>query len=75
MVAALVRGEDASWELARLTWESTYDQRYNQYNRPADRVSMEAWCRMIRERSGIPFGPHRGALQGDLGVVRFRWYR
>ncbi len=57
--AALARGEDANWELARLTWESTHD-RPGPLPTGSDRVTMDTWCRMIRERSGRRFGAEYG---------------
>ena len=38
---ALARGEDANWELARLTFENTWNQGEP---RSTDRVPMAQWC-------------------------------
>jgi len=54
---ALVRGEDANWELARLTFENTKDNRWD-----ADGVLMAAWCADVREASGRKFGEATGAV-------------
>lgn len=55
---ALARGEDANWELARLTFENTYER-----GRPSaqpDRVSMESWCDDVKARSGRRFSAGTG---------------
>ncbi len=50
--AALIRGEDANWEIARLTWESTV----RRGERPStDRLTMADWCERVRASSGRKF--------------------
>lgn len=58
--AALVRGEDANWELARLTWENTFAA--GDIRAQADRVSMDSWCRAIREIAGRQFTESTGKV-------------
>jgi Family of unknown function (DUF6192) len=43
--AALIRGEDANWELARLTYENTYDA--GDIESQSDRVTMRQWCKDV----------------------------
>lgn len=55
---AVRRGDDANWELARLTDENTLDG-------PADqpgRVSMERWCQDVRAAAGRRFSPTTGTI-------------
>lgn len=54
---ALKRGEDANWDLARLTAENTKDDRWET---SPDRVPMETWCADVREASGRRFGVETG---------------
>lgn len=51
---ALVRGEDANWELARLTCESTYNGRRGIAGSDP-RVSIDEWAEAIRAASGRNF--------------------
>ena len=55
---ALVKGEDANWELARLTYENTYQD--GRISSQPGRVSMEEWCQEIRDRSGRKFSARTG---------------
>jgi hypothetical protein len=57
---ALANGEDANWELARLTFENTYD--LGHIASQHDRVSMERWCADIRSVSARRFGTDSGRL-------------
>jgi hypothetical protein len=52
--AALTRGEDANWELARLTFESTRSR--GEFDKP----TMETWCSDVRAASGRRFGVSTG---------------
>lgn len=56
---ALQRGEDANWELARLTYENTWS---GHGPVPAGYVSMETWCGDIRQRSSRRFSVETGKL-------------
>lgn len=51
--SALTRGEDANWELARLTYENTFTS--GDVKAQPTRVSMERWCADIRAASGRQF--------------------
>lgn len=56
--SALVRGDDANWELARLTFENTWNQGEP---RDGDRVSMAQWCADVVTRApGRRFGEVTG---------------
>lgn len=55
---ALKRGEDANWELARLTFENTITGRG--YRDQPGKVTMEQWCADVRDRSGRKFSPGSG---------------
>lgn len=56
--AALTRGEDANWELARLTYENTVT---GTGARPEPgKVTMEQWCVDVREASGRRFATRTG---------------
>jgi hypothetical protein len=55
--AALTRGEDANWELARLTWENTQTR-----HKESDRATMAQWCEAIREASGRKFSEPTGKV-------------
>jgi len=55
--AALKRGEDANWELARLTFESTWDRTGTWDEQDAaGKVSMDQWCSDVRDAAGRKFG-------------------
>lgn len=54
---ALKRGEDANWELARLTFENT---RNGGTSGQADRATMDQWCADIRHASGRRFSEANG---------------
>lgn len=56
---ALSHGEDANWELARLTFESTRER--GAHPQP-DKATMEQWCAAVRELSGRKFSDSTGAL-------------
>lgn len=58
--SALKRGEDANWELARLTYENTWMS--GNYDAQPDRVSMAQWCADIREKAGRRFSETTGSL-------------
>lgn len=58
--AALERGEDANWELARLTFENTYEA--GRVSTQTDRVSMADWCADVRVTSGRKFSDDSGVL-------------
>ena len=55
---ALVRGEDANWELARLTFENTRDRATA--GEQIGRVLMDEWCADVRAASGRRFGVTTG---------------
>jgi hypothetical protein len=55
---ALTRGEDANWELARLTWENT--KAAGDPGSQPDRATMEQWCSDIRAEAGRRFGESTG---------------
>lgn len=61
---AVKRGEEANWELARLTCESTFDQGEIGRGRPApaEKCRMDVWCRDVRDVAGIPFSEGKGEL-------------
>ena len=52
--AALVRGEDANWELARLTFESTRNGKFTA-SPGDDRISITEWSERIRAKTGRSF--------------------
>lgn len=54
--AALKRGEDANWELARLTYENTLS--HNEHN--SDKVTMRRWCADVRAASVRRFSETTG---------------
>lgn len=54
--AALVRGEDANWELARLTFENTLDR----HERNPAKATMAQWCADVRAASGRRFSQGNG---------------
>lgn len=54
--AALQRGEDANWELARLTFENTYSVGESRDGR----VPMEEWCTDVRAVSSRAFSVRTG---------------
>jgi hypothetical protein len=56
--AALKRGEDANWELARLTSETTLDA--GRVDTQVGKVPMEQWCADVRAASDRRFGPREG---------------
>jgi len=56
--AALKRGEDANWELARLTYENTLDA--GDVRTQPGKVSMERWCEDVRAVSGRAFSYRTG---------------
>jgi hypothetical protein len=58
---ALVRGDDANWELAQLTHENTYTGR-RRVAEDDSRLSMDEWCRRIREQSGRKFVRSTGLM-------------
>ncbi len=58
--AALKRGEDANWELARLTYENTLMQG-NAMSQPG-KVNMEQWCADVRRASGRRFSAKSGRV-------------
>jgi hypothetical protein len=55
---ALKRGEDANWELARLTFESTFTP--GNVSLQPERRSMVDWCTDVRAASGRPFSHGTG---------------
>lgn len=55
--AALTRGEDANWELARLTFENT---RAHGHGEQPGRVTMEQWCADVSTSSHRRFGKATG---------------
>jgi hypothetical protein len=62
---ALRRGEDSSWELARLTFEATVDGAGRPGNRlgtqPITGVTMAQWCRDVRDAApGVKFSEWTG---------------
>lgn len=62
---ALKRGEDANWELARLTHENTLMMGYPIQ---AGRVSMEQWASDVRAQSGRRFSaPHAARFKAIWG--------
>lgn len=56
--AALGRGEEANWELARLTFENTYEGHGGRERE--GRVTMAIWCRDVRTASGRRFSEASG---------------
>jgi len=66
--AALIRGEEANWELARLTHESTRDGRIAAQDGDY-RISLTEWSERIRERSG------RNFARQTAGYYRMVWER
>lgn len=58
--AALVRGEDANWELARLTWENTIGAGDVRTALQSGRVRMETWCADVQASAGRRFGTVTG---------------
>jgi len=54
-----VDGERANWELARLTYESTFES--GDYGSQHGRVAMAQWCADIQAASGRRFSPKTGA--------------
>lgn len=58
--AALVRGEDANWELARLTWENTYGP--GRHTPHDQRATVEEWCAAVRDRSERRFSTASGRI-------------
>lgn len=56
--AALQRGEEANWDLARLTFESTYDS--GDYSAQTERVPMAQWCADVEAASGRRFSVGSG---------------
>lgn len=70
---ALQRGEDANWELARLTFENTRSQGGGLSPQPG-KVTMAEWCEDIRRTSGRGFSDWSGRIykavwqQCSLGV-------
>src|SRR5215204_2741044 len=58
--AALTRGEDANWELARLTHENTIKGGGRQTSDGL--VSMARWCGDVRQVSGRKFSLRTGGL-------------
>ena len=58
--AALRRGDEADWELARLTWEHTRSN-VGQREQP-DKVSMSQWCDDVRKQSGRRYSDSTGYL-------------
>jgi hypothetical protein len=60
--AALGRGEDANWELARLTWEVTHGE---------SPVTLRQWSADVKERSGRRFSLQTASLYRQVWA-RFR---
>jgi hypothetical protein len=67
---ALQRGEDANWELARLTFENTWDHVAGGRD---ERVSMDHWCADVRAASGRKFsiaaGDHYKMIWRQFGLL------
>jgi hypothetical protein len=62
--AALLRGEEANWELARLTYERTLEKRG-----PAGRVgvvTLEVWAANVGEKAGRTFSTWAAAAYRDV---------
>jgi len=55
----LRRGEEANWELAQLTFETTIDRGER---RGDEKVTMDVWCRDVREVAGRRFSERTGRL-------------
>ena len=58
--SALTRGEDANWELARLTWENTKGT--GDSGSQHDKVTMDQWCADLRATSRRRFSVSHGRL-------------
>lgn len=72
--AALKRGEDANWELARLTYECTTSGRTAadlQAEKLAGKVQMEQWTADVRAKSGRGFAVATGHIYKNIWT-RFR---
>jgi hypothetical protein len=59
--AALVRGEDANWELSQLTSEATWGQR-GRKPASAKTVSLAQWSADVRQKSGRRFSETTAAI-------------
>lgn len=63
---ALKRGEDANWDLARLTFENTLERGVAAR---AICVSMEQWCADVRAASGRRFSARTGARYRQIWQI------
>lgn len=66
---ALKTGEDANWELARLTWENTNSQT------DRTKVKMEDWCRDVVKQSGRKFSRPMGDRYRKMWAVHGSLYK
>jgi hypothetical protein len=58
--AALNRGEEENWKLARLTYENTLESGDTRRQRDEGKVSMREWCEDVRAASGRAFSEKTG---------------